>query len=59
MELSQDAGRYVCNHVFYVAAHLVATSSFGCSLRLVHLPGVEGESDRFRSLVRVVRGWSR
>lgn len=57
VDLSVDAGGYVCNHVFFVAAHIVATTLQGCRCGFVHLPVVDVASDRLPRFVDIVRAW--
>lgn len=54
---SHDAGGYVCNHVFFTAAHLVTTQLPGTRCGFVHLSFVEGPSERLTRLVEVVWVW--
>lgn len=55
--LSRDAGSYVCNHVFFTAAHLVATKHPNCRCGFVHLPPLEGPGERLDRFVNIVRSW--
>jgi len=57
IEMSRDAGGYVCNHVFFVTAHTVATALPGSRCGFVHLPIVDDASDRLPGFVDVVRAW--
>lgn len=54
---SHDAGGYVCNHVFFIAAHLVATEFPGSRYGLVHLPAVQGLDEHLSRLLEIVRIW--
>ena len=35
---SNDAGRYLCNQVFFVARHFLETRAIGCPAGFIHLP---------------------
>lgn len=54
---SHDAGGYVCSHVFFMAAHLVATEFLGSRCGFVHLPAVQGSGERLTRLLDIVRIW--
>lgn len=54
---SRDAGGYVCNHVFFIVAHLVATEFPGTRCGLVHLPAVQGTDKRLTRFLDIVRIW--
>jgi pyroglutamyl-peptidase len=43
--ISDDAGRYVCNHVFYCARHEVERLGGHIHCGFVHVPGLAGVSD--------------
>lgn len=45
IEFSDDAGGFVCNHVYYRAAHTIEQSALGTRSGFVHLPLVERASD--------------
>ena len=47
---SDDAGRYVCNHVFYASRHEIATRGLQIPYGFVHVPGLAGTSEE-------VPGW--
>jgi pyroglutamyl-peptidase len=51
VELSDDAGGYVCNHIFYVARHVVETFAPSISCGFVHFPPI---TDASTSLDRLV-----
>ena len=55
--LSRDAGSYVCNHVFFTAAHLIATTHPNCRCGFVHLPPLDGPGERLDRFVEIVRSW--
>jgi pyroglutamyl-peptidase len=55
VEYSNDAGGFVCNHVFYLSAHWGSTR--GARVGFVHLPNVEAEGARCERFVRVVTAW--
>jgi pyroglutamyl-peptidase len=57
VEFSHDAGGYVCNHVFFVAAHLGAVGSHQMDCGFVHLPRISGPDDRLHRVVDVVAAW--
>ncbi|MEO8607815.1 MAG: pyroglutamyl-peptidase I [Chloroflexota bacterium] len=42
---SDDAGRYVCNHVFYVSRHEIATRGLDIPCGFVHVPGLTGTNE--------------
>ncbi len=44
-EVSDDAGSFLCNHVFYRAAHLLATSGSQARCGFVHVPLAEGPGE--------------
>jgi pyroglutamyl-peptidase len=54
---SHDAGCYVCNHAYFIAAHLLATEFPGSKCGLVHLPAVQRSDERLSRLVEIVRVW--
>ncbi|MBZ0289566.1 MAG: pyroglutamyl-peptidase I [Anaerolineae bacterium] len=45
--LSDNAGRYVCNHVFYAARHEIATRGLNIPCGFIHVPGLAGMSEEF------------
>jgi len=51
VELSDDAGGYVCNHTFYVARHVVETFAPSVSCGLVHFPPITDASTSIDRLV--------
>ena len=57
IEFSRDAGGYVCNHVFFTAAHLAASDLPGTDAGFVHLPAVEQADSRLKRFVEIVRAW--
>lgn len=54
---SRDAGSYVCNHLFFTAAHLIATKHPNCRCGFIHLPPLEGPGERLDRFVEIVRIW--
>ena len=56
---SRDAGGFVCNHVFFTAAHLVATLYSECRCGFVHLPMVRASDERLARFVEIARTWIR
>ncbi len=57
IEFSRDAGGYVCNHVFFTAAHLAARDLPGTDAGFVHLPAVEQADSRLKRFIEIVRAW--
>jgi pyroglutamyl-peptidase len=57
VDFSHDAGGYVCNHVYFTAAHLVGTEFPRTRCGFVHLPFVHGSGDRLTRLLQIVRIW--
>lgn len=57
VECSNDAGGYVCNHAFFVAAHYAVTELEGCGCGFVHIPPVAEDSARLTQFTALVRGW--
>ena len=57
-EVSQSAGTFVCNHVFYGLMHMLATQRGLKRTRggFVHVPFVEGQGTPFMALDDIVRG---
>jgi pyroglutamyl-peptidase len=45
--VSEDAGCYVCNHVFYTERHEIETRGLNIPCGFVHMPGLAGMSDEF------------
>lgn len=54
---SQDAGGFVCNHVFFAASHLIFTDLPGCRCGFVHLPAVDRGDERLMRFVEIVQTW--
>ena len=54
---SRDAGSYVCNHLFFTSAHLIATAYPNCRCGFVHLPPLDGPGERLDRFVEIVRSW--
>ena len=54
---SHDAGGFVCNHVFFTAAHLVATVYPATRCGFVHFPLVLASDKRLSRFVEMVRKW--
>ncbi len=54
---SHDAGGFVCNHVFFTAAHLVATVYPATRCGFVHLPALSSSDKRLPRFVEIVRSW--
>lgn len=57
VDLSVDAGGYVCNHVFFMAMHLAATQLPCSRCGFAHLPAVDASSSRLARFVGIVRAW--
>jgi pyroglutamyl-peptidase len=55
MEPSRDAGGFVCNHVFYTVADLIARESLTCRAGFVHVPLLDDR--RFARMCKVVEAW--
>jgi len=55
VELSHDAGGYVCNHVFFRAVHHCARHLPDTACGLVHVPFVAGTGPQLDRLVAAVR----
>jgi pyroglutamyl-peptidase len=43
--ISDNAGRYVCNHVFYCASHEIDQLGLDIRCGFVHVPGLAGTGD--------------
>ncbi|HYD47784.1 MAG TPA: pyroglutamyl-peptidase I, partial [Terriglobales bacterium] len=54
---SHDPGCFVCNHVFFHAAHRAAVEAPSYRCGFVHLPDVQPGSDRLAGVVELVRRW--
>ncbi len=57
VEYSRDAGGYVCNHVFFTAAHFTKTALPDTQAGFVHLPAVKQTDDRLDRFLEIVRSW--
>ncbi len=58
VRFSRDAGGYVCNHVFFTTAHMVAAGLPGSRCGFVHLPPIPRPDDeRMARFVGIVRAW--
>jgi pyroglutamyl-peptidase len=57
VDFSHDAGGYVCNHVYFTAAHLVGTEFPRIRCGFVHLPFLHGAGDHLTRLLDIVRIW--
>lgn len=57
VDLSHDAGGYVCNHVFFTVAHRMAMSLPNSRFGFVHLPPMRGSEEELTRLVKIVRKW--
>ena len=54
---SHDAGGYVCNHVFFTAAHVLAADLPDAKCGFVHLPFISGPGERLTDVLEVVQAW--
>jgi pyroglutamyl-peptidase len=57
VECSNDAGGYVCNHAYFVAAHYAAKELEGCRCGFVHIPPVAEDSVRLTQFTALVLDW--
>lgn len=55
---SQDAGGFVCNHIFFAAAHLMATDFPDSRCGFVHLPALQQGDERLTRIVDLVQIWA-
>lgn len=58
VELSDDAGGYVCNHVFYTARHAIERHGLAAACGFVHVPpvrSVDREGEEIDGLIRAVQ----
>ena len=58
IEFSRDAGGYVCNHVFFTAAHFTTNELPDTQAGFVHLPAVKQTDARLDRFVEIVRSWT-
>ena len=58
VEFSDDAGGYVCNHAYFVAANIITTKFLDCRYAFVHVPPVQRSSERVTRLVNIIRRWT-
>lgn len=58
VEYSRDAGGFVCNHVFFTAAELIASELPGSRCGFVHLPDLSVGSDEFYRVVELIQAWT-
>lgn len=58
VEVSQTAGTFVCNHVFYALMHLLAKRSKVARIRggFIHVPWMPGQGSPSMALADMVRG---
>jgi len=54
---SHDAGGFVCNHVFFTAAHVLSTELPECICGLVHLPFISGPGEKLTQILEIVQAW--
>ncbi|MEO1246429.1 MAG: pyroglutamyl-peptidase I [Pseudomonadota bacterium] len=57
VQFSLDAGGFVCNHVFFEAAHLVHTELPDSRCGFVHLPLVTEPGEELDRILRIVQAW--
>ncbi len=57
LDLSRDAGGFVCNHVFFTAMDVVATELPGTRAGFVHVPSLD--DTRLQRIVDVFTAWLR
>jgi pyroglutamyl-peptidase len=57
IEFSRDAGGFVCNHVFFTAAQLLAMEFPDCRYGFVHLPPIDGAGEQITRTVELIRAW--
>lgn len=57
VDFSHDAGGYLCNHVFFTAAHLAATDFPATRCGFVHLPPLQKSDERLGRFLDIVRSW--
>lgn len=53
--ISEDAGNYLCNHVFFRACHENAVNGHGVPCGFIHLPPLSGPPETARPLDLLVR----
>lgn len=54
---SHDAGGFVCNHVFFAAAHQIATAFPRSRCGFVHLPALNRLDERLKRILDLMRIW--
>ena len=59
VEFSDDAGGYVCNHAYFVAANTITTNFPNCPYAFVHVPPLRRSSNRMARIVKIIRCWTR
>ncbi|MGI9315812.1 MAG: hypothetical protein ACR2QW_00655, partial [bacterium] len=57
VDFSHDAGGYVCNHAFFVAAHVIAKELDNCSCGFIHVPPIQESSERMMRVIDIVQNW--
>lgn len=57
IELSRDAGGFVCNHVFFTAAQAIAMEPTDCRCGFVHLPSIDGPGEQLNRTIELIRAW--
>jgi pyroglutamyl-peptidase len=55
-EVSQTAGTFVCNHVFYGLMHHLAQNRVGVRGGFIHVPWLPGQGEPSMPLAQVVQG---
>lgn len=57
VEFSRDAGGFVCNHVFFTTAQLIASELPDSRCGFVHLPALDAGSDELKRMVELIQAW--
>ena len=57
VDFSRDAGGYVCNHVFFTAAHFIASSAPDTRSGFVHIPFISEPGGTLVDVLNVVKTW--
>jgi pyroglutamyl-peptidase len=55
-EISNSAGTFVCNHLFYTLMHHAATSGAAMHCGFLHVPGWRDDNDTAMPIAGIVRG---
>jgi pyroglutamyl-peptidase len=57
IEFSSDAGGFVCNHIFFTAAQMLAAEFPDSRCGFVHLPDISGSGEKLARTVELVQAW--